>query len=486
MPRSEPNPRSPLMSFLRAQDGVATVDWVIVCATATMAGFLALTLGQSGLGTYSANVRDEVQAPYFETSWTQNVPIPDPEDWDPMAPITPQIEGIDPGGNLGGHFDPAGLDDRPEDADENNDNDDGSDDSGYGNDPNAPTNGGSGGTGGGGGGTPATTQSNIVIENASFEATGHGNGGWSSGVPGWTIQKGGSGDVGDFNPTSNALDGSTVTGNNVAYLYHGGGSSSFASMSQTFSTTYNAGSTYTFSADIGDGAYAFSGNEPYVVNIYAGNTLIGTTSGTTGDINALQTVTVTSTVNDTSLNGQAIRFEIMHPSSDGGDLLVDNVRGSVSTPVGSGPQVVTTPIIGCPVPDYIAPPHTTTGNTLADQAYFVDTAGGGQTQIQGCAGLPGRGFFNANPAITLNLSDMASNPDFRDFEVRLDSSCDTTLLIRDAQGNWHYDDDSGPGLNSRLRLSNLADLNGQVSIWVGTFGSTPCADVEVRVRVREW
>ena len=100
MPRSEPNPRSPLMSFLRAQDGVATVDWVIVCATATMAGFLALTLGQSGLGTYSANVRDEVQAPYFETSWTQNVPIPDPEDWDPMAPITPQIEGIDPGGNL--------------------------------------------------------------------------------------------------------------------------------------------------------------------------------------------------------------------------------------------------------------------------------------------------------------------------------------------------------------------------------------------------
>ena len=285
---------------------------------------------------------------------------------------------------------------------------------------------------------------------------------------------------------SKAMDGSTVTGNNVAYLYHGGGSSSFASMSHTFVTTYNAGSTYTFSADIGDGAYAFSGNEPYVVNINAGNTLIGTTSGTTGDINALQTVTVTSTVNDTSLNGQVIRFEIMHPSSDGGDLLVDNVRGSVSTPVGFGPQVVTTPIIGCPVPDYITPLHTITGNALADQAYFVSTAGGGQTQIQGCAELTGRGFFNANPAITLNLSDMALNPDFRDFEVRLDSSCDTTLLIRDAKGNWHYDDDSGPGLNSRLRLSNLTDLNGPVSIWVGIFGSTPCADVEVRVRVREW
>lgn len=291
--------------------------------------------------------------------------------------------------------------------------------------------------------------------------------------------------MGDFNPASNAIDGTTVTGDNVAYLYHGGGSSSFASMSQTFGTTYSAGSTYTFSADVGDGAYSFSGDEPYVLNIYAGDTLIGTKSGTTGNINALQTVTVTSTVNDPSLNGQAIRFEIVHPAGDGGDLLVDNVRGSVSTPVGSGPQIVTTPIVGCPVPDYIAPPYTTTGNALVNQSYIVDTQGGGQTQIQGCAGIPGRGFFNANPAITLNLSGMTADPDFEDFEVRLDSSCDTTLLIRDAQGTWHYDDDSGPGLNSRLRLSNLSALNGQVSIWVGTFGPTPCADVEVRVRVRD-
>lgn len=492
MPRSEPNTLTPVKAFLRAQDGVATVDWVIICATATAAGFIALNLGQSGLGTYSANVRNEVQAPYFETSWTQNVPIPDPEDWDPVSPITPDVEGIDPGGNLGGYFDPAGLDNRPDDDTENN-GDTGGDDAGggTGTDPgNSAGTGGTGGNGGNGGsggtgGTPSATQSSIVVQNASFEATSHGNGGWSSGVPGWTIQTGGSGDVGDFNPSSNAMDGTTVTGDNVAYLYHGGGSSSFASMSQTFGTTYSAGSTYTFSADVGDGAYAFSDNEPYVLNIYAGTTLIGTKSGTTGDINALQTVTVTSTVDDASLNGQPIRFEIVHPSSNGGDLLVDNVRGSVSTPVGSGPQVVTTPIVGCPVPDYIAPPYTTTGNALANQSYFVDTVGGGATQIQGCAGLPGRGFFNANPAITLNLSGMTADSDFEDFEVRLDSSCDTTLLIRDAQGTWHYDDDSGPGLNSRLRLSNLAALNGQVSIWVGTFNSTPCADVEVRIRVRD-
>ncbi|MBF9060028.1 hypothetical protein HKCCSP123_12625 [Rhodobacterales bacterium HKCCSP123] len=77
------------------------------------------------------------------------------------------------------------------------------------------------------------------------------------------------------------------------------------------------------------------------------------------------------------------------------------------------------------------------------------------------------------------------DPDFQDFEVRLNSACDTTLLIRDAQENWHFDDDSGPGLDSRLRLTDLAALNGQVSIWVGTYGSATCSDVDVRIRVRD-
>lgn len=177
MPRFEMKTRLPLCAFMRAEEGVATVDWVIICATATAAGIIALNLGQSGLGRYSADVRNEVQAPYFETSWTQNIPLPDPADWDPVAPITPQIEGIDPGGDLGGYFDPAGLENRPDDDTENN-GDTGEGDTGTDPGDNTGT-GGTGGTGGNGGtgGTPSATQSNIVVQNASFEATSHGNGG---------------------------------------------------------------------------------------------------------------------------------------------------------------------------------------------------------------------------------------------------------------------------------------------------------------------
>lgn len=467
--------------FLRRQDGVATVDWVIICAGATGAALVLLNLGQDGLSQYSGDVRDEVQSPYFDTSWTVNVPIPPQDTWGSGTPITPNYEDISLGGDLGGHFDPPTTDNRPEDQEEDPDGGEGTDD--------PPPNGGQqngGNSGQGGGGTaPQTSQSNFNVLNASFEQTNHGEGAWSAGVPGWTISKGGSGDVGDFNPNFNAINGATVTGNNVAYLFHNGGSTSFAAMSQSFNTTYQAGATYAFSADIGDGAYAFSGNLPYVMNIYAGNTIIGTRSGTTGDINALQTQTVTSTVNDASLNGQQIRFEIVHPPGGGGDLLVDNVRGTITTPLGSGPQVTTTPIAGCPSPNYIAPPTTTTGQALANQTNISSHTAGGATNVANCAGIPGRGFFNANPSITLNLSGMTADSDFEDFEVELSSNCDTTLLIRDAQGNWHFDDDSGPGLNSRLRLRNLAALNGQVSIWVGTFGSAACSNVEVRIRVRD-
>jgi hypothetical protein len=60
-----------MLAFLRAENGAVTVDWVVVCAAATGLAIATLELGQSGLSVYSENVRDEVQAPYFHTSWTQ-------------------------------------------------------------------------------------------------------------------------------------------------------------------------------------------------------------------------------------------------------------------------------------------------------------------------------------------------------------------------------------------------------------------------------
>ena len=137
--------------------------------------------------------------------------------------------------------------------------------------------------------------------------------------------------AGEFNPTSRHLDLSTVTGTNVGYLYHGGGSDSVSIRQNFEGVTYTAGNVYEFMIDIGDGKYDGSGDQPYVLNIYAGSTLIGTRSGSTGDIDTLETVTVTSDVFDASLNGETIGFEIVNPSSrDGGEFLFDNVRATVT------------------------------------------------------------------------------------------------------------------------------------------------------------
>lgn len=177
-----------------------------------------------------------------------------------------------------------------------------------------------------GGGPPRS----LNINNQSFEQTAHSDGQYSQGIPGWTVSVSGSGQAGDYNPTSSEINTGTVDGTDVAWIYHGGGSNSVA-ISQTLSETYTAGDTYSFSADVGDGAYSGSGDVPYQINIYAGTTLIGSTSGSTGNINALTNVTVDSTVVDPSLNGQAISIEIVQPpNGSGGELLIDNVVGTVT------------------------------------------------------------------------------------------------------------------------------------------------------------
>jgi len=111
-----------LSAFWRAQDGVATVDWVMLMGAATGTAIMALNLGQDNLRGYTGEVRDELQAPYFNTSWTENVEIPPREEWDDRPPITPR----DPEGSSGGDVgtpDPNGNGNTNPDPDPGNDPD---------------------------------------------------------------------------------------------------------------------------------------------------------------------------------------------------------------------------------------------------------------------------------------------------------------------------------------------------------------------------
>jgi hypothetical protein len=151
-----------------------------------------------------------------------------------------------------------------------------------------------------------------------------------------------------------------------------------------------------------------------------------------------------------------------------------------------GPVIPASNVAGCPSDDYMADPVSVTGDQLEDDEIEVEnmTVGGASTHLDNCSGISGTGYFHANPTYTLNLSGMDG---FNRFEVDLDSSCDTTLLIQDAAGNFHFNDDSGRpwwrDLDSRLRLDNMDDLDGQVNIWIGTYGGDTCDDVEMSIEV---
>lgn len=244
----------------------------------------------------------------------------------------------------------------------------------------------------------STTQ--VSVTNASFEQTSHGDGGYSEGIPGWSITDSGSGEAGDYDPTASEIDLSTVDGENVAYLYSGGSSGSGVTISQTLSETYVAGNTYALNVDVGDGTYSYSGDQPYTLNILAGTTVIGTLSGTTGDIDGLQTVSLASTLNDPSLNGQPITIEIADPPGAGdGELLVDNVEFFVTTPKDgyvdgtSGDDVIDESYTEDPDGDQVNDPEAILPGTAPDDDYVragagndIVTTGAGDDTIEGNGG----------------------------------------------------------------------------------------------------
>jgi hypothetical protein len=128
------------------------------------------------------------------------------------------------------------------------------------------------------------------------------------------------------------------------------------------------------------------------------------------------------------------------------------------------------PAAGCPDPNLQGPAITTTGSELWSPDTYQTSAAGGA--MVGSCGLPGSGFAAAQPNFTLYLSGMET---YGRLEIEVQSgNCDTTLLVRDAFGQWHFDDDSGGNLMPALNLANTAALNGRVDVWVGTYGNETC------------
>lgn len=115
-----------------------------------------------------------------------------------------------------------------------------------------------------------------------------------------------------------------------------------------------------------------------------------------------------------------------------------------------------------------------TGQALSytsDQAYAPQSSpvvAGGGVDLGACPSVPGTGYVATAPDFELTFS---ANSMGRALEFRVEAGCDATLLINDAGGAWHFNDDDA-GTNPRIRLDRASE--GLYDIWIGTFGSDTC------------
>ena len=98
---------------------------------------------------------------------------------------------------------------------------------------------------------------------------------------------------------------------------------------------------------------------------------------------------------------------------------------------------------------------------------FAAVAGGG-VNLGNCGEAPGVGHVSEAPDFTLDYSRTGN------YNIRLRSqgTCDTVLLVNDANGNWYWDDESGDGPDTQIVLQNPA--SGYIDVWIGSYNGDVC------------
>lgn len=113
-------------------------------------------------------------------------------------------------------------------------------------------------------------------------------------------------------------------------------------------------------------------------------------------------------------------------------------------------------------------PITTDSDTAwVPQQYPVFA--GGNVNLSGCTLFQGVGTVTAAPTFSINYDARQHG---RDLEFRVQSQCDTTLLVNDSTARWQFNDDADGTLSPRLRLAGAP--SGRYDVWVGTFGGQSC------------
>ncbi|GAB4263829.1 MAG: hypothetical protein Kow0013_10600 [Pararhodobacter sp.] len=131
-------------------------------------------------------------------------------------------------------------------------------------------------------------------------------------------------------------------------------------------------------------------------------------------------------------------------------------------------------------PDHrLAAPWVSMRNDDLSRGVAILRHAGGPTNLGSIPTINGHGYVMGSPSLVLNYDSQGATGRQARLEVRMDDgnngyTCDTTLLVRDPNGQWWFNDDFGRrGWNAGLQMGNAP--SGAYTIWIGTYGPAQCA-----------
>jgi len=134
---------------------------------------------------------------------------------------------------------------------------------------------------------------------------------------------------------------------------------------------------------------------------------------------------------------------------------------------------------GCPDETLPAPWLSVAVSDLSDRrrnAFSIQRVAGGPTNLRGCSQVNGLGSISAAPQLVLNYDNQGLSRSPNRLRLLMDDgnsgyTCDTTLVVRDPNGQWWFNDDTS-GYNAGIRFGNA--VSGAYEVWIGTYGSAEC------------
>lgn len=105
---------------------------------------------------------------------------------------------------------------------------------------------------------------------------------------------------------------------------------------------------------------------------------------------------------------------------------------------------------------------------LARRPLRLPIPAGGDLNLANCTDVPGIGYVTEGPDLSLRLT---SNPNGRRLDFRVESECDSVMLVNSPRGRWLFDDDNNGNLDPAISVNRA--ISGWWDVWLGRLADAP-------------